>query len=86
MFVFSLKLNKLLFLIILLIIKKINFNFRYKSKYSAAQNKKMIKFLFIIYILVESINAGCYMEHNTKSCRTKLRNLYDFGPAAGDQR
>ena len=41
--------------------------------------------LFIIYILVESINAGCYMEHNTKSCRTKLRNLYDFGPAAGDQ-
>ena len=65
--------------------RQIIYNFRYKFNHFVAQINTMIKFLLIIYILVESINAGCYMEHNSKNCRTKLRNLYDFGPAAGDK-
>jgi len=45
----------------------------------------MYRLLFFIYILVKSAEAGCFLKPNTQDCRLTLRNLYDFGPGAGDQ-
>jgi len=44
----------------------------------------MFKFIFLIYILVKSTEAGCYLAQSKEECITSMRSFYDFGPAAGD--